>query len=164
MTSFDTHSPTMRTPFRPSALPPTAKLLMLVGLLALPSALLTAFRSGRPMAPMAGATVSIDNSTDCAYVATIFHSNNCPATSLLGQNTLNIPASTNGSSITVAGTIVNKIEVRESGVLIATWTCTSGTSGSWAPNSDRCEYAPPSNLFARLQGNGYSSNKIDWEP
>ena len=164
MTSFDTNSPTMRTPFRPSALPHPAKLLMLVGLLALPSALLTAFRSGHPMAPMAGATFRIDNATGCPYAAIVHHSNVCPATTIPATSTLSIPQYATGASITVTGSIINKVEIWDGSVIIARWTCTSGTNGSWANLADRCEYMPPSGLFARLQGDGYTNNKIEWEP
>ncbi len=154
----------MRTPFRSSALPPTAKLLMLVGLLALPSALLTAFRSGRPIAPMAGATFTIDNSTDCAYTAVIYHSDACPAVSIPSTSNLSIPASTNGSSITVSGSRINKVELKSGSTIFATWTCTSGTSGSWAANADVCLLSGTPNNYARAQGNGYNSNKIEWQP
>ncbi|MBK8949753.1 MAG: hypothetical protein IPM68_13120 [Flavobacteriales bacterium] len=148
----------MRTPFRPSALPHTAKLLMLVGLLALPSALLTAFRSGHPIAPMAGATFRIDNATECPYSASIKHSNNCPATTLPSTTVLSIP-SLGSASVTVTGTYINSIDLWDGTGYFATWTCTGG----WTNNFQTCpEPLPNPDYHAWVQGDGGTNNKIEW--
>lgn len=164
MTSFDTNSPTMRTPFRPSALSFTAKLLAMVGMIALPYVVLTSMRPDRAPLSLAGATFTIDNSTDCAYTAVIHHSDACPAVSIPSTSNLSVPASTNGSSITVSGSRINKVELKSGSTIFATWTCTTGTSGSWAANADVCLLSGTPNKYARAQGNGYNSNKIEWQP
>ena len=147
-------------PFRPSALPHTAKLLMLVGLLALPSALLTAFRSGHPIAPMAGATFRIDNATGCPYAAIIKHSNNCPATTLPSTTSLSIPAF-GSASVTVTGTYINSIELW-TGTTWATWSC---TGSGWSNTVQVCPPPPLApDYWAWVEGDGGMNNKIDWDP
>ncbi|MBK8949755.1 MAG: hypothetical protein IPM68_13130 [Flavobacteriales bacterium] len=149
----------MRTPFRPSALPHTAKLLMLVGLLALPSALLTAFRSGHPIAPMAGATFRIDNATGCPYAAIIKHSNNCPATTLPSTTSLSIPAF-GSASVTVTGSYINSIELW-SGSTWAAWSCTG--SGWGVLDQTQCPHPISAPIYhSNVQGDGGLNNKIEW--
>ena len=132
---------------------------MLVGLLALPSALLTAFRSGRPIAPMAGATFRIDNATGCPYAAIIHHSNNCPATTLPSTSSLSIPAF-GSASVTVTGTYINSIELW-SGSTWATWSCTGG--GWMVSNQFVCPHPPVNpDYHANVQGDGGLNNKIEW--
>ena len=154
----------MKKPFCPSALLLAAKLFALAGMIALPHVVLTSMRSEAPSAPLAGATFVISNSTGCDYTAVITHSGNCPATSFTNQTSLSVPQFTNNCTVTVTGTIINKVELKLGATIFATWTCSSGTSGSWAANADVCEHLPGfPNYFARAQGNGYGSNKIEWQ-
>lgn len=124
-----------------------------------------AFTPANPTASapeVAGATFTIDNSTNCAYTATVYHSNACPAVGIPSTNTLSIPGSTNGSTINVSGAVINKVEIDYLGTIFATWNCTSATSGSWTlNNSTTCLF---SGFHAIVQGNGYATNKIDWAP
>ncbi len=153
----------MKKPFRPSALPPAAKLLAIVGLIAMPYVVLTSMRTEAPPVPLAGATFSIGNGTICPFAAIIHHSGACPAVTIPSTTVLPIPASSSGVSVTVGGSFINKVDIWDGTQVIATWTCTSGTSGAWSTYVYSCPLQGWPGYYAHLQGNGYDSNKIEYE-
>ena len=76
--------------------------------------------------------------------------------------TLTIPASSTGNTISVTGSVINKVELIHLGNIIATWTCTSNTTGTWAANANQCQWVGNPLYYARAQGPGYLVNKIDY--
>lgn len=110
------------------------------------------------------ANFRIDNGTNCSYTVTVYHSTACPPQVVPTVTSLSLPA--NGSvSTTLGPAVVTQITVVETqnSCLVATWNCTSNTTGTWTQNGNCCALVGNPTRYARVQGDGYLTNKIDWQ-